>query len=409
MNLSYRIAIRYFFSRNKRSFISVIARIAMAGVAVGTMAMIVVLSVFNGMEELNRKMFKTFDADVTITPSEGKRFQVSDSVLKAVQSVQGVRLITQVIEDNALARYGDQQTIVRLKGVDTTFSQRGQLDTALVEGSLKLYGTNGTPFAVIAEGVRNALSISLEDILTPLELWYPRTGTKTLNLTSTEAFNQTVIRPGGVFFIENRYDDYVIAPLPVVESLLQYNGQRSSLEVKIEPSGFTEKYVGEQIARKLGDKFTVRDRDAMNADLLRAIRVEKLFVAVTLSFIILVAAINIFFSLSMLAIEKKKDVSMLYALGATPSLIRKIFLTEGAIVALSGAFVGIVFGVLICWLQTTYGIVSMGMTTALVDAYPVKLIWQDIFFTGIIIVIITLVVSYIPARRAAVSGQTLVV
>lgn len=409
MNLSYRIAIRYFFSRNKRSFISVIARIAMAGVAVGTMAMIVVLSVFNGMEELNRKMFKTFDADVTITPSEGKRFQVSDSVLKAVQSVQGVRLITQVIEDNALARYGDQQTIVRLKGVDTTFSQRGQLDTALVEGSLKLYGTNGTPFAVISEGVRNALSISLEDILTPLELWYPRTGTKTLNLTSTEAFNQTVIRPGGVFFIENRYDDYVIAPLPVVESLLQYNGQRSSLEVKIEPSGFTEKYVGEQIAKKLGDKFTVRDRDAMNADLLRAIRVEKLFVAVTLSFIILVAAINIFFSLSMLAIEKKKDVSMLYALGATPSLIRKIFLTEGAIVALSGAFVGIVFGVLICWLQTTYGIVSMGMTTALVDAYPVKLIWQDIFFTGIIIVIITLVVSYIPARRAAVSGQTLVV
>ncbi len=409
MNLSYRIAIRYFFSRNKRSFISVIARIAMAGVAVGTMAMIVVLSVFNGMEDLNRKMFKTFDADVTITPSAGKRFPVSDSVLKAIKSVDGVKLITQVIEDNALARYGNQQTIVRLKGVDSTFSQRGQLDTALIEGSLKLYGGNGTPFAVISEGVRNALSVSLEDILTPLELWYPRTGTKTLNLTSTEAFNQTVIRPGGVFFIENRYDDYVIAPLPIVESLLQYNGQRSSLEVKIASSGFTEQQVGEDIAKKLGKDFTVRDRDAMNADLLRAIRVEKLFVAVTLSFIILVAAINIFFSLSMLAIEKKKDVSMLYALGATPSLIRKIFLAEGAIVALSGAIVGIIFGVLICWLQTTYGLVSMGMTTALVDAYPVKLIWQDIFFTGIIIVIITLAVSYIPARRAALSGQTLIV
>ena len=405
MNLSYRIAIRYFFSRNKRSFISVIARIAMAGVAVGTMAMVVVLSVFNGMEDLNRKMFKTFDADITVTPSQGKRFQVSDSLLKVVRSVEGVQLITQVIEDNALARYGNQQTIVKLKGVDSTFSQRGQLDTALIEGSLKLYGGNGTPFAVVSEGVRNALTISLEDILTPLELWYPRTGNKTLNLTSTEAFNQTVIRPGGVFFIESRYDDYVIAPLPVVDALLQYNGQRSSLEIKTAP-GFTEKQVADEIKTKLGRKFTVRDRDAMNADLLRAIRVEKLFVSVTLSFIILVAAINIFFSLSMLAIEKKKDVSMLYALGATPALIKKIFLAEGAIVALSGAIVGIIFGVLICWLQMSYGIVSMGMTTALVDAYPVKLIWQDIFFTGIIIVIITLAVSYIPARRAALSGQT---
>lgn len=404
MNLSYRIAIRYFFSRNKRSFISVIARIAMAGVAVGTMAMVVVLSVFNGMEELNRKMFKTFDADVTVTPSEGKRFTVSDSVLKMVKSVDGVQLITQVIEDNALARYGNQQTIVKLKGVDSTFSRRGQLDTALIEGSLNLYGGNGTPFAVISEGVRNALTISLEDILTPLELWYPRTGTKTLNLTSTEAFNQTVIRPGGVFFIESRYDDYVIAPLPIVDALLQYNGQRSSLEIKTAP-GFMEKQVAKALREKLGNKFIVRDRDAMNADLLRAIRVEKLFVSVTLSFIILVAAINIFFSLSMLAIEKKKDVSMLYALGATPSLIRKIFLAEGAIVALSGAIVGIIFGVLICWLQISYGFVSMGMTTALVDAYPVKLIWQDIFFTGVIIVIITLAVSYIPARRAAMSGQ----
>lgn len=404
MNLSYRIAIRYFFSRNKRSFISVIARIAMAGVAVGTMAMVVVLSVFNGMEELNRKMFKTFDADVTVTPSEGKRFTVSDSVLKMVKSVDGVQLITQVIEDNALARYGNQQTIVKLKGVDSTFSRRGQLDTALIEGSLNLYGGNGTPFAVISEGVRNALTISLEDILTPLELWYPRTGTKTLNLTSTEAFNQTVIRPGGVFFIESRYDDYVIAPLPIVDALLQYNGQRSSLEIKTAP-GFMEKEVAKALREKLGNKFIVRDRDAMNADLLRAIRVEKLFVSVTLSFIILVAAINIFFSLSMLAIEKKKDVSMLYALGATPSLIRKIFLAEGAIVALSGAIVGIIFGVLICWLQISYGFVSMGMTTALVDAYPVKLIWQDIFFTGVIIVIITLAVSYIPARRAAMSGQ----
>lgn len=403
MDLSYRIAKRYFFSRNKRSFISLIARIAMTGVAVGTMAMVVVLSVFNGMEDLNRKIFKTFDSDVKITPFEGKRFVISDSLIKEIKSVEGVKIVTQVIEDNALARYGNQQTIIRLKGVDSTFTEKGQLDTALIEGSLRLHGTNGTPYAIIAEGVRNALSISLAEILTPVELLYPKSGTKTLNLTSSEAFNQIPIRPGGIFFIENRYDDYIIAPLSVVESLMQYQGQRSALEIQTVP-GYSEKDVSEVLGKKLGKNFVVKDRDALNADLLRAIRVEKLFVAVTLSLIILVAAINIFFSLSMLAIEKKKDVSMLYALGATPRLIRKIFLAEGAIVAFSGAFIGLFCGIALCWLQMQYGFISMGMENSLVDAYPVKLIWSDIFFTGAIIVMITLAVSYIPARRAAETG-----
>ena len=406
MNLSYRIAIRYFFSRNKRSFISVIARIAMAGVAVGTMAMVVVLSVFNGMEDLNRKMFKTFDADVTITPVEGKRFIVTDSLLNGIKSVEGVSIITQVIEDNALARYGNQQTIIRLKGVDNSFTQKKQLDTALVQGSLRLFGANGTPYALIAEGVRNALSISLEEIFTPVELLYPRTGTKTLNFTSSEAFNQIPIRPGGIFSIETRYDDYIIAPLSVVESLMQYQGERTALEIQVVP-GYKEEKVSRIIGEKLGDRYVVKDRDSQNADLLRAIRVEKLFVAVTLSLIILVAAINIFFSLSMLAIDKKNDIAMLYSLGATPNLIRKIFLAEGAIVAFVGAFVGLFLGVSLCWLQMQFGFISMGMASSLVDAYPVKLIWGDIFFTGVVIVIITLAVSYIPARRAAEAGLTL--
>ena len=171
--------------------------------------------------------------------------------------------------------------------------------------------------------------------------------------------------------------------------------------------GYKEGKVSRRIADQLGDRFVVRDRDSLNSDLLRAIRLEKLFVAITLSFIILVAAINIFFSLSMLAIEKKKDVSMLYALGATPGLIRRIFLAEGAIVALSGALAGLGGGILLCVLQLKYGFVSMGMATSLVDAYPVKLIWEDILYTGVIVVIITMLVSYIPARRAAEAGRIL--
>jgi lipoprotein-releasing system permease protein len=399
MNLPFRIAKRYFLSHNKRSFISIIALIAMIGVGVGTMAMVVVLSVFNGMEELNRQIFKTFDADIKVTLREGRRFEITDSLYSQIIGTDGVAIVTQVIEDNALARYRDYQMVVRLKGVDSTFEQRGQLDTAMIEGSLRLTGPGGTPYAVISEGVRNSLVVSLNDQLAPLELWYPRSG-RTLNLSSPDAFNQVAIRPGGTFFIESRYDDYIIAPLSVVSSLLQYGKQRTSLEFQLTPTASVSKVRG-ALQSILGPDFVVKDRDELNADLLRAIRVEKLFITVTLSFIILVAAINIFFSLSMLAIEKKEDIRMLFALGATTTMVRQIFLSIGGIVALSGATLGLTFGIGLCWLQQKYGLVSMGMVSSLVDAYPVKLVWTDVVLTALIIICITIAVSYIPARRAA--------
>jgi lipoprotein-releasing system permease protein len=405
MNISFRIARRYFVSHNKRSFISIIALIAMIGVGVGTMAMVVVLSVFNGMEELNRQIFKTFDADVRIMPAEGRRFVVNDSLMQAVKSTEGVAIVTQVIEDNALARYRDNQTVVRLKGVDSTYIERGQLDTAMIEGQMRLMAENGTPFAIVSEGVRSALLISLNDLLTPLELWYPQSDRRTLSLSSPDAFNQVAVRPGGTFFIESRYDDYVIAPLSTVAGLLQYGNQRTALEIQVAPNT-TADQVRTRLRKTLGERFTVKDRDELNADLLRAIRVEKLFVTVTLSFIILVAAINIFFSLSMLAIEKKEDIRMLFALGATASLVRRIFLSVGGIVALSGATLGLIAGVALCWLQQKYGLVSMGMVSSLVDAYPIKLVWSDVLLTALIIVGITMAVSFIPARRAAQTANT---
>lgn len=374
--------------------------IAMIGVGVGTMAMIVVLSVFNGMEDLNRKIFKTFDADIKITPAQGRRFVVSDSLMSAIKEVDGIHYVTQVIEDNALASYNGQQIIAKLKGVDSTFELRKQLDTAMISGSVHLRGTNGTPYALLAEGIRSALLISLRDQITPIELWYPRNDKKTLNLTSPDAFNQVIVRPGGTFFIESRYDDYIIVPLEVAADLLQYRNQCTAFELQLSKGASSDKVVS-RLKKKLNPAFKVQDRDELNADLLRAIRVEKLFVTVTLSMIILVAAINIFFSLSMLAIEKKEDVRMLYSLGATERLIRRIFLSVGAIVALSGALAGLIIGVAVCWIQQQYGLVSMGMTTSLVEAYPVKLEWADVTLTTLILILITLAVSLIPAYRAA--------
>ncbi len=399
MNLPTWIARRYFFSRKKRSFISWLSMLSMVGVGVGTMALIVVLSVFNGMEELNRQIFKTFEADMTVSPKQGKRFKATPALMARLRQTPGVNLLTAVAQDNALAKYGDGQTVVRLKGVDDNYLQRRQLDSALTEGRL-LLRRDGVNYAVVADGVRSDLSISALDILTPLEVMYPRSG-QSFSVLNPDAFNQQALTVSGVFFIESSYANYVLAPLAVVRALFEYAPDEvTSLEIQLRPG--TDDGLAKQTLQDLvGDQLTVQSRDDLNTDLYRTIRIEKLLVALTLSFIILVAGINIFFSLSMLVVEKREDIRILFALGATTGLVRRIFLTEGAIIALTGAVAGLVLGILICLAQERYGFIGMGTVSSVIDAYPVRLDVGDIVLTGILVLVVTILTSWFPAQRAA--------
>lgn len=399
MNFPLFVARRYFTSKKKKSFISLISNISMLGVGVGTMALVIVMSVFNGMGELNRQLFRSFDPDLKVTPAQGKRFTLSSKTLTALRATEGVKFVTQVVEDNALATYGDRRVVTKIKGVDETFIQRHQLDTAMIEGKFALT-TDNEPKAIVGGTVQQLLGISVNNQFTPLELAYPRSDVKTLNLTNADAFNQQIIRVGGVYMLELRFDDYVIVPLEFATELLGYGNQRSALEIQLQPSAKADQ-VQTQIQTLLGDKFVVRTRDEQNADLLRAIRIEKLFVTVTLGLIILVAAVNIFFSLSMLVIEKRDDIKMLFAMGATASTIQRIFLLEGSLVAFTGAFIGLILGIIVCWFQQTYGLVSMGMVSSVVDAYPVKMEWPDFVITAVTVISITILVSFIPAQRAS--------
>lgn len=399
MNFPLFVARRYFTSKKKKSFISLISNISMLGVGVGTMALVIVMSVFNGMGELNRQLFRSFDPDLKVTPAQGKRFTLSSKTLTALRATEGVKFVTQVVEDNALATYGDRRVVTKIKGVDETFIQRHQLDTAMIEGKFALT-TNNEPKAIVGGTVQQLLGISVNNQFTPLELAYPRSDVKTLNLTNADAFNQQIIRVGGVYMLELRFDDYVIVPLEFATELLGYGNQRSALEIQLQPNAKAAQ-VQTQIQTLLGDKFVVRTRDEQNADLLRAIRIEKLFVTVTLGLIILVAAVNIFFSLSMLVIEKRDDIKMLFAMGATASTVQRIFLLEGSLVAFTGAFIGLILGIIVCWFQQTYGLVSMGMVSSVVDAYPVKMEWPDFVITAVTVISITILVSFIPAQRAS--------
>jgi lipoprotein-releasing system permease protein len=400
MNLAYFIARRYFLSKKKTNFINIISIISMIGVGVGTMALVIVLSVFNGLEDLFRSLQGTFDSELIIKPAYGKSFAVTPALLAKVRSTEGVAYVAEIIEENVFLSYRKGQMVARMRGVSEQFIHQNGLDHSIVAGSSKLK-QKGKPYAIIGSGVQYVLSLALLDEMNPIQVWYPDNSRTTINISSPESIRKSAIRAGGVFALEQRYDkDYIFVPLDFAADLLQMDNRRSALEISLKDSEEIDD-VKNRLKKLLGDAYLVQDRDEQHAGMLQAIRWEKLFVYITFSAILAVASFNIFFSLTMLAIEKRKDVAVLSAVGAAPGFIRRIFLTEGALIAAVGTLGGLGLGFLICFVQQTFGIVKMGMASAIVDAYPVKMQFTDFAATGITIALITFVASYFPAIKAA--------
>lgn len=397
MNLSFFIAKRYFFSRKKKSFINIISILSMVGVCVGTMALVIILSVFNGLEELNRIIFKAQNAAIRIQPIEGKTFERNEQILSQLQKIENVAYLSPVIEENALARNGTAQMVVSLKGVDAHFEQDSPLKNALVEGDFFIK-RDSVSYAFVGSGVYNLLSLSVQDFLFPLEIWFPRN--EKLNMLNPEENINTVVMPvSGVFSLEQQYDNLIYLPIQIVEQLTDNQGRATAIEVALTDENQLAA-VKEKIKGIMGDAFSVKDRDEQNEALFRAIKIEKLFIFISLLLIIGIASFNIFFSLTMLVIDKKDDIETLSALGANTKLVRRIFFNEGIIISFIGAATGLILGALVCAIQQQFGIVSMGMSNAIVDAYPVKMKWDDFLYSAIGIVFITILASFFPAKRA---------
>ncbi|WP_215225258.1 ABC transporter permease [Echinicola shivajiensis] len=399
MNLSFFIASRYFRSKKKRNFINVLSRIAMVGVAVGTMALIIVLSVFNGLEDLIRGLYASFDAELEIQAVKGKSFVATEEWMDSLGAVEGVEGLIEVIEDNALLKYRDDQLVVTMKGVSDNFLDEERFSRGVFNGEMSL-GTEQRPRAILGSGVGYFLGVDPNNKFEKLRMYYPkapRAGT----IDPSKMYNSNMLDFAGLFRVEKQFDDnYVLVPLSFARELMDYGDKRTSLEVKV-ANGYGIQEVKSSIKALLGDEFEVRDTDEQHASLLRAIRIEKLFVFITLTFILAVASFNIFFSLSMLAIEKKKDIAVMLAMGAPTKLIKKIYIKQGVIIAFSGAIVGLVLGFLICWLQDNFGLVSLGIASSVVENYPVKMIWSDFLWTSISVVLITFFASYRPAIIAS--------
>ena len=402
MNVPLLISRRYFRSKNKRNIITIISNISMIGVAVGTAALIIVLSVFNGLEDLVRTLYGKSDPNLVISANKGKAFDVNRTFLMKLENTPGVALLTEVIEDNALLQYHDRQMVVKMRGLSDNYFGQSQIDANIREGDHRLR-RDSLELALVGAGVQHELSITLNNRLAPMRLLYPRNtpGKKTLQMNPDKAFNEQDLIAGGVFLIEQHIDDsYIFVPLAFAQRLLGYTTRRTALYVKVGES-FVIGDVKMQLRKQLGPDFKVQDSDEQHVSLFKAIKVEKLFVFITFTLILLIASLNIFFSLSMLVIDKKKDIAVLLAMGASREKIRNTFLLVGAIVAFVGAIVGLIAGVSLCWLQQRFGFVSMGMATSVVDAYPVKMQVSDIVFTCASIIFITLAVSIRPALNAS--------
>jgi lipoprotein-releasing system permease protein len=400
LNTSSFIAVRYFRSKKKRNFITVLSIISMVGVAVGTMALVVVMSVFNGLEDLIRGLFASFDAEIKIEPALGKSFVTSEEWLREIENLEGIAVVTEIIEDNALIEHNGNQLVAKLKGVSPNFLDQGRFSKGYFWGDTTL-GSDLRPGAILGRGVGFFLSVNLESANSYLKVFYPKAPRSAGSIDPSQLYNSAVLEPRAFFSIEQQFDDkYVIAPLSFVQSLLGYGQKRTSLEIKVE-NGYSINSVQNRLKTHLGSDFLVKNADEQHAGLLRTVKLEKLFVFLTLTFILAIASFNIFFSLSMLAIEKKKDIAVLKAMGSPDSLIKRIFLKQGAMIALSGAAIGLILGVFVVYIQEKFGLVSLGISSAVVDAYPVRIVWTDLIWISLTVIGITLLASWRPAWLAS--------
>jgi lipoprotein-releasing system permease protein len=396
----FYIARRYLLSRKSTNVINLISGISVFGVTTGTMALVIILSVFNGLDTLIRSLFSTFDPDLKIELNEGKRFSLDSEMLSQIRQINEVMYVTEVLQENALVRYDDREMVVSVKGVGSEFASMSGIDTMLFDGRFVLE-ENGRPLAVVGYGIASQLSVGLA-FIDPLIFYAPR---HDASINDPEkAVTREVAFPSGIFSVQQEIDHSVIlVPLTFARDLFNEEKRISALEVKLRP-GASESKVREEISHIIGDDFECRNRYQQQELLYKTIRSEKLIGFIILGFILLIASFNVIGSLTMLIIEKREDIRTLQHLGATLGEIRKIFMFEGWAVSLLGSLAGILLGVLFSVLQDKIGIIPLqGDGSFIVDYYPVLVLWEDLLAVFITVSAIGLIAAWYPVRRITVN------
>lgn len=401
MKLPFIIALRYLFSKKSTNAINVISKVSMGGMGIGAFALIVVLSVYNGFENLVLNLQNSFYPDIEISSVHGKTFEQTSFLQKQLNNIGGVELISYSLEENAYLRYQEKSVIATVKGVDEIFFKVNTIDKYVVMGSSKL-NENGISYGVLGAGIDYQLNTNVAKALSPITISIPKKG-KPSGILATQLFNSGKVMPGGVFAIQNDFDyKYLFIPIELMQSISQENNSTfSGIEIKAK-NGYNLNKLKFEILEKIGSSFSVTTRFEQDEALYRIMKIEKYATIAILGLILLIISFNIVGSLSMLAMEKKKDITILKSMGVENFTIRLIFLLNGSLGSILGAGIGLVLGLVLVFAQSAFGLVKLGGSGGfVVEAYPVIVLWSDIFIAFFMIVIISLLAAWYPAKKAA--------
>lgn len=401
MNFPFFIARRYLFSKKSTHVINVISSISVIGVAVATMALVIVLSVFNGFHDLVASLFTSFDPQLKVVPVEGKTAPSDDPILTQIRLLPEVDVATETVEDQALAIYDGKQAMVKIKGVDDNFAELSHITDILYgDGSFSLHAAN-LEYGILGIRLAQTLGIGAQwdgylKIYAPqkegqLDLSNPGEGFVTDSLNS----------PGVLFSVrQSKYDkNYIVTSIAFARNLFGQQGMLSDLEIRLK-EGSDLNAVKAEMQKIAGTKYKVLDRFEQQEDTFKIMSIEKLMAYIFLTFILIVACFNIIGSLSMLIIDKKNDVVTLRNLGANDKQITRVFLFEGRMIAVIGAVIGIGLGLLLCLLQQQYGFVRLGESEGsfIVDAYPVSVHYTDVAIIFVTVIAVGWLAVWYPVR-----------
>lgn len=393
MKVPFYIAKRYLFSKKSKNIINIISGISVFGIFISTCAMIIVLSGFNGIEELVEKLYSSFDADIRITRSEGKTFDFHEVSKDDVLKIEGVDAITEVIEEITMIKHEDRWITATMKGVEDSYLSICHLDSVLTEGEAKLQ-EDGFNKAIIGIGLQNKVQVTSDPRYHDYLTVYGLLRDEKISKNNTDAFKPEMISVGGVFAINPEFDNtYFLVPIQFAKNLLEYENDITAYEISVK-SEFTNKQVKEEIQKLVGNKFQVKTRYEQNELVFKTNETEKWMVFLILGFILLLSTFNIIASLTMLILDKKKDIETLISMGATRQFILKVFFLEGVFINLLGGIIGISIGLLIAWLQLTFHFVTLD--NSVIPYWPVSIHFSDVVMVFGTVVLIGIGSSYIP-------------
>lgn len=393
--LIWRVARRYLFAKKSTNIINLITGIAVFGLAVGAAALVLILSVFNGFEEVINSLYSSFNPDIKITPAQGKTFTIEGELYKKLEKIPGVAFVSQTLEEVAFFEYDGKQDFGNLKGVDDNFIKVTQLDSTVREGTYQL--RNGdVDMAVVSMEMRNQLAINIDDFISPLVVYMPK---RKEAGALDQQFRRDITYPSGTFAVQQEHNgQYVLTTLDFARALLNMPDAISALEIKIKADA-NSRQVAKAISGLLGPEFVVKDRYQQQEAFMKLMLLEKWMSFAIVSLMLLMVAFNMIGALWMIVLEKKKDISILKSMGARDNTIRNIFLAEGLLLTILGVVLGFVLALTIYFLQKQFGIVSMPGTFA-VDAYPVSIRFIDFVVVSITVLTIGGLASIPPALRA---------